>query len=638
MPLFSPHNVPHTRPPEPPVLGRRGSRPLDAASPAPQAPEAGAAATALLKRYRPLETRGGGTFGTVEICLDTRLQRRVAIKRMPLAGTDAAADGAPAETHATALAEARTASMLSDAHIVSVIDFTYDQGYAYLVMEYVDGMSLEEFLAGVDGHSLTYDEAAAVTDALIQALAHAHENGVLHLDVKPANVLIDRSGNVKLADFGMATLSRAAGFGDARGGTIGYMPPEQLIGAAVDERADIFALAAVLYEALCAEAPFRAETPAASIELIREGATDPIEYLPDLPELAADALLAALSSAPEDRPASVEEFGERFLAGLGNARAGKRSLAHIIAELTSDDEETADALAEGEARPEIPLDPEKGWLGSRTPRARALVAGGIAGFSVAIASVQVLAMLGFANPLAGLIIAFATGGAAFVAPQLGSALIATGFIVAIAQQTEAFPLLPVAVVLIALTVSWWYVWGRASAGASAAFVALIAAGALTGNPCLLAGPIAVFAGYLADPVCAATTTAIGAIVSVLFTAAIATGGVLGAGEALAAFADFHVIAGIALATATAAAVSALCGIFWDRYQGGGGKGALAGAYACAGFMVVLQLCLANPVENASSQTLPFAVALAVGALSSIILFICMYLLGYRKESAEGDRP
>ena len=247
-------------------------------------------------------------------------------------------------------------------------------------------------------------------------------------------------------------------------------------------------------------------------------------------------------------------------------------------------------------------------------------------------------MLGFANPLAGLVIAFATGGAAFVAPQLGSALIATGFIVAIAQQTEAFPLLPVAVVLIALTVSWWYVWGRASARASAAFVALIAAGALTNNPCLLAGPVAVFAGYLADPVCAATTTAIGAIVSALFIAAIATGGVLGASEALAAFADFHVIAGIALAAATAAAVSALCSVFWDRYQGGGGKGALAGAYACAGFMVVLQLCLANPVENASSQTLPFAVALAVGALSSIILFICMYLLGYRKESAEGDRP
>ena len=107
-------------------------------------------------------------------------------------------------------------------------------------MEYVDGMSLEEFLAQVDGHSLTYDEAACIADALVQALSFAHENGVLHLDIKPANVLIDHSGHVKLADFGMATLASAAGFGGARGGTIGYMPPEQLNGEVVDERSDIF--------------------------------------------------------------------------------------------------------------------------------------------------------------------------------------------------------------------------------------------------------------------------------------------------------------------------------------------------------------------------------------------------------------
>ena len=95
-------------------------------------------------------------------------------------------------------------------------------------MEYVDGMSLAEFLHRVDGHSLTFDEAAAIADALGQALTFAHANGVLHLDIKPANVLIDHSGNVKLTDFGMARLSSAGGFGGSRGGTIGYMPPEQL--------------------------------------------------------------------------------------------------------------------------------------------------------------------------------------------------------------------------------------------------------------------------------------------------------------------------------------------------------------------------------------------------------------------------
>ena len=115
-------------------------------------PEPGATGTGLLRRYRPLRTRATGGFGSVEICLDTRLQRRVAIKRIPLTsqGVRTASDNV-----AAALMEARTASMLPHPNIVSVIDFTYDSAYAYLVMEYVDGMSLEEFLAQVDGHSLT---------------------------------------------------------------------------------------------------------------------------------------------------------------------------------------------------------------------------------------------------------------------------------------------------------------------------------------------------------------------------------------------------------------------------------------------------------------------------------------------------
>ena len=298
----------------------------------------------LLRRYRPLETRATGGFGSVEICLDARLQRRVAIKRIPLTSPDVRTT---AETVADALAEARTASMLQHPNIVSVIDFTYDTEYAYLVMEYVDGMNLEEFLAAVDGHSLTYDEAACIADALVQALTFAHENGVLHLDIKPANVLIDRNGHVKLADFGMASLTSAAGFGGARGGTIGYMPSEQLRGDAVDERTDIFALAAVLYEALCATAPFRAGTPADSEKRIEEGVLYPSDLLPDIPENTEEALLVALSPDPRGRMESAAAFGDLLLPGLGHAREGRRSLAALIARLTSDEEDADDAEPQG---------------------------------------------------------------------------------------------------------------------------------------------------------------------------------------------------------------------------------------------------------------------------------------------------
>ena len=342
MPIF-PFNIPDPQQREMPSQSNRASGPRSAAS-------------SLLKRYRPLETRAAGGFGSVEICLDSRLQRRVAIKRMPLASPDART---PLETTAAALAEARTASMLQHPNIVQVIDFTYDSAHAYLVMEYVDGMTLEEFLQQVEGHSLTYDEAACIADALVQALSFAHENGVLHLDIKPANVLIDRNGHVKLADFGMAMLASAAGFGGARGGTIGYMPPEQLNGEQVDERSDIFALAAVLYESLCATAPFRAGTPADSLDRIIRGVLYPSDLLPDIPEAAEQALLDALSPSPYDRMPSVAEFGDAFLARLGNPREGRKSLARIIARLTSDDTEDALDPADGRGERVWELDPDE---------------------------------------------------------------------------------------------------------------------------------------------------------------------------------------------------------------------------------------------------------------------------------------
>lgn len=226
----------------------------------PDVPLEGTSSRELLKRYQPLETLATGGFGSIEICRDTHLRRRVAIKRIPLIN----GAGMPASDIMDVLREAHTAAMLQHPNIVQVIDFTHDTAYAYLVMEYVDGMSLAEFLHRADGHSLTFDEAAAIADALGQALTFAHSNGVLHLDIKPANVLIDHSGNVKLTDFGMARLSSAGGFGGSRGGTIGYMPPEQLDieTGTVDERADVFALACVIYEGLCGSAPFMAATPA----------------------------------------------------------------------------------------------------------------------------------------------------------------------------------------------------------------------------------------------------------------------------------------------------------------------------------------------------------------------------------------
>lgn len=616
-----------------PLFSRHTDAPPRGGSPDVAAPSAGTAA-ALLRRYRPLETRASGGFGSVEVCLDTKLQRRVAIKRMPLASRYSTT---PAETRATALAEARTASMLQHPNIVSVIDFTYDESFAYLVMEYVDGMSLEEFLEQVDGSSLTYDEAACIADALVQALSFAHENGVLHLDIKPGNVLIDRSGHVKLTDFGMATLTHAAGFGGARGGTIGYMPPEQLDGSSVDERTDLFALAAVLYESLCGTAPFRAGTPQDSLKRIKKGVILPSALLPDIPELSESALLEALAYDPADRMDDVGEFGDMFLAQLGRVREGRRSLARMIEELTADDVPDEDEPGRSASGVVWELDPAEGYLGSRSPKARRAAVAALSGVSCAVASAQILAMLPLPNLLSELVCAAAIGCAAAVAPQLGSALLAIGFLVAIMSSTGIVSVLPVAALAAAVLAGWWCAWGREGGAASAVLAALVAAGALGGGTLVPIGPVAAVAGYALGPVTAGATVAVGTLFSRLVVAEAANGGELGGGAAAGALADPGYLMGCALAALAAAATSLLLARLWRNMRDSRGRALLVPACAVPGFMVVLLLSVANPVKISSSEAYPFALALAIGALSSIIVFICTYLLGYRKELSEGDR-
>ena len=606
------------------------AHPAQAPAPVPDPP--GTAAASLLKRYRPLETRAAGGFGSVEICLDGRLQRRVAIKRMPLATPR---DRTSHETTASALNEARTASMLQHPNIVSVIDFTYDSAHAYLVMEYVDGMSLEEFLAQVEGNSLTYDEAACIADALVQALSYAHENGVLHLDIKPANILIDRSGHVKITDFGMATLTSAAGFGGARGGTIGYMPPEQLRGDVVDERTDIFSLASLLYEALCGTAPFRAASPIDSMTLINEGVEPPSAVLPRIPGLSEEALLTALDPDPAMRMRSVSDFGDRFLAGLGSPREGRRSLARMIDLLTSEEEggESGDEAERDAPAPDI--DPAEGRLGSRWPSARVVATGAITGVSVAITSHALLGCMGLGDPVARSLAALAIGSAAFAAPQIGSALACTGILAMVVGATAPLSAIPGAVLILALASAWWLVWGRASAPASAALVSTIALTAALGGPGVAVAPAAAAAGYLLAPAPAGIAVALGTLLGSLTATALSAGGALpfhALVEALASPALAVTALGL---SGLSAALSFVLGRAWDRYRDDGSTGAFLLAYALPLPCCAALPCLVNPMEIAALPIGLVATALGTGALSSILIWICAFTLGYRKDP-EGD--
>ena len=335
----------------------------------PQQPE-----NLLLGRYRVLARRGTGGFGTVCTCWDTRLQRRVAIKRMPL--VDNSADGIGASTVDEVLAEARTACLLAHPNIVSVIDFELDAGYAYLIMEYVDGLNLAELLARVEGGRLTHEECAHILSSCARALAYAHENRVLHMDIKPTNIMIDRMGTVKVADLGMAELGAAAGYGGARGGTVGYMPPEQIEGMLVDERADVFSLASVLWQALTGKNPFIAASAGASLEKIRRGPRIGKDAS-DLDLDIEDALVRALAPTASDRTSSVDELACELVPKLGDPAEGQASLAELIEQSEKDDQ--ADEGEWGRAHLPFHLRMPQAWAVVE----RALPALAVASFAVA---------------------------------------------------------------------------------------------------------------------------------------------------------------------------------------------------------------------------------------------------------------
>lgn len=288
----------------------------------------------ILNRYRPLEEAGAGGFATVLAAWDTRIQRRVAIKCLRLDGYASPAD-ARSSREIPGLDEARTAAMLSDSHIVGVYDFDVSGAQAYLIMEYMDGITLTELMR--EEGALSLDVATCVFEAVAGALETAHENQVLHLDIKPDNVLINRQGQVKVADFGLSQLSHAAGYGRAAGGTIGYMPLEQMRLEACDARTDEWALAALTYEMLVGENPFRAPGLDAAERAIEQAEVFvPSMVRDDLNEEIDEALFGALAIDRDDRFDSVELFADAMLPHMGDARRGARELAVLVGEACDD--------------------------------------------------------------------------------------------------------------------------------------------------------------------------------------------------------------------------------------------------------------------------------------------------------------
>ena len=324
----------------------------------------------ILDRYQPTYEAGSGGFATVIVAWDTRIQREVAIKCLSLedastrtlsadqinAGLDNLQNpyvdaesvsimldsGFAQKNSIPGLEEARTAALLNDPNIASIYDFEIQGNTAYIIMELVDGISLTDLMQYFP-EAIDADVVAAVFKAVSHALEVAHKNHVLHLDIKPDNVLINTNGQVKVVDFGLARLADGFGFGVATGGTIGYMPPEQMEREELDERCDQWALASLTYEMLTrGDNPFRANSIDDALDTIYDAEiVIPSLCMNDVDEQLDDALFKALDPDKEGRYPSVHAFARDVKPALGNAKQGVKKLAKVVALAIGSDEDDA---------------------------------------------------------------------------------------------------------------------------------------------------------------------------------------------------------------------------------------------------------------------------------------------------------
>ncbi|HEU0019837.1 MAG TPA: protein kinase [Thermoleophilaceae bacterium] len=271
-------------------------------------------------RFRLEEKIGAGGMSTVYRAYDTTLERWVAIKSMH---RDISTDPDQLERFRR---EARAVARLNHPHVVTVIDFGEDDGSPYIVLELVEGETLKQTIKR-EGR-LPVAEAVAYAIEIGRALSAAHAAHLVHRDVKPQNVLIDREGRAKVTDFGIARSLEVHGL-TATGrvlGTTDYVAPEQALGHDVTEQSDVYSLGIVLYEMLAGEPPFRAESQVAvAMKHVQEQMPDILVARPDVSSALASVVDRATAKELGNRYATADDLVhdlEQVLA-IEAARAGE---------------------------------------------------------------------------------------------------------------------------------------------------------------------------------------------------------------------------------------------------------------------------------------------------------------------------
>jgi serine/threonine protein kinase len=271
-----------------------------------------------ISQYKILEKLGEGGMGVVYKAQDTKLDRFVALKFLPpqMAASE--------QDKARFIQEAKSAAALNHPNVCSIIDIQEHEGKMFIVMEFVDGQTLQEKKA-----SLTQKQAIDYAIQIAEGLSAAHEKGIVHRDIKPENIMIRKDGIVQVMDFGLAKLAgttRLTKMGSTVG-TLGYMSPEQVQGQEADHRSDIFSLGVLLYEMITGRSPFNgAHESAILYEIVNVDVPPMTSVKPELDPSLDAIVLECLEKDPSERFQSIAEVAKelrRFKRESSRSRASR---------------------------------------------------------------------------------------------------------------------------------------------------------------------------------------------------------------------------------------------------------------------------------------------------------------------------
>lgn len=269
-------------------------------------------------RYKIINRLGEGGMADVYLAEDLILNRKVAVKLLRLDFRD------NPKAKKRFQREAMAATELDNPHIVGIYDVDEVEGMQYLVMEYVDGEDLKQYIK--DHFPIPYAEVVNIMEQICSAVSEAHHHNIIHRDLKPQNILVDKNGYIKITDFGISRLESEDTMTQTRSiiGSIHYLSPEQIKGQMATKQSDIYSLGIILYEILTGKVPFNGDT---AVSIAIKHSQEPIpsvrDFDPRIPQALENVVLKATTKSPRDRYPDVNALAADLNTSLDKSRGNE---------------------------------------------------------------------------------------------------------------------------------------------------------------------------------------------------------------------------------------------------------------------------------------------------------------------------